>query len=91
MAGLGLCIVGCGRFAGLHARAAQALGGRVALFFASRDPGLAEAYRRRFRGAAAFGSYEAAAADPRVGALVFCTPHHLHRENVRLAAAHGKA
>jgi predicted dehydrogenase len=91
MAEIGLCIVGCGRFAGFHARAARGLGGRVALAFASRDAGLAETYRRRFGGMAAFGSYAAAAADPRVHALLFCTPHQLHAENVRLAAAHGKA
>jgi predicted dehydrogenase len=88
---LGLCIVGCGRFAGFHARAARRLGGAVTLSFASRDPHRAEAFRRRFGGLAAFGSYEAAAADPRIDALLFCTPHALHRQNVRLAAAHRKA
>src|SRR3990170_197433 len=91
MAGLGLCIAGCGRFAGFHARAARGLRGRVALSFASRDAALAEAYRRRFGGVAAFGSYAAAAADPRVQALLFCTPHHLHADHLRLAAVHGKA
>lgn len=88
---LGLCIVGCGRFATFHARAARRLAGRVTLAFASRDAGRAEAYRRRFGGIAAFGSYETAAADPRVEALVVCTPHHLHLEHVRLAAKHRKA
>lgn len=88
---LGLCIVGCGRFAAFHARAARRLGDAVALFFASRDGTRAEAYRRRFGGVAAFEGYEAAAADPRVGSLVFCTPHHLHLHNVRLAAKHGRA
>jgi predicted dehydrogenase len=83
--------VGCGRFAGFHARAARRLGRAVAVSFASRDPGRAEAYRRRFGGVAAFGSYEAAAADPRIDALLFCTPHALHRENVHLAATHRKA
>ena len=39
---------------------------RYALAFASRDPARAEVYRRRFGGVAAFGYYEAAAADPRV-------------------------
>jgi predicted dehydrogenase len=88
---LGLCIVGCGRFAGFHARAARRLGRAVAVSFASRDPGRAQAYRRRFGGVAAFGSYEAAAADPRVDALLFCTPHAQHRDNVHLAVTHGKA
>jgi len=88
---VGLCIVGCGRFARFHARAARQLGGAVALAFASRDAGRAEAYRRRFGGVAAFGDYEAAAADPRVHALVFCTPHHLHLAHLRLAVRHRKA
>jgi predicted dehydrogenase len=88
---LGLGIVGCGRFATFHARAARRLGGGVRLAFASRDPARAEAYRRRFGGFAAFGSYEAAAADPRIDALVVCTPHHLHEAHARLGAEHGKA
>ncbi len=88
---LGLGIVGCGRFATFHARAARQLGGAVRVAFASRDPARAEAYRRRFGGFAAFGSYEAAAADPRVDALVVCTPHHLHEAHARLAAEHGKS
>ena len=87
----GLCIVGCGRFAAFHARAARQLGGAARIAFASRDPARAEAYRRRFGGFAAFGSYEAAAADPRVDALVVCTPHHLHEAHARLAAEHGKS
>jgi predicted dehydrogenase len=88
---LGLCLVGCGRFATFHARAARRLGGAARIAFASRDPARAEAYRRRFGGFAAFGSYEAAAADPRVDAFVVCTPHHLHEAHARLAAEHGKA
>jgi predicted dehydrogenase len=88
---IGLGIVGCGRFATFHARAARRLGGAVRTAFASRDAARAEAYRRRFGGFAAFGSYEDAAADPRVDALVVCTPHHLHEAHARLAAEHGKA
>src|SRR5262245_27955922 len=88
---LGLGLVGCGRFATFHARAARRLGGAVRIAFASRDPARAETYRRRFGGFAAFGSYEALAADPRVDALVVCTPHHLHEAHARLAAEHGKA
>lgn len=88
---LGLCVVGCGRFATFHAQAARRLGGAVRLAFASRDAVRAEGYRRRFGGFAAFGSYEAAMADPRVDAVVICTPHHLHETHARLAAGYGKA
>src|SRR5262249_53549856 len=75
---LRLALVGCGRFATFHARAPRRLGGGVRIAFASRDPAGGEAYRRNFGGFASFGSYEAAAADPRVDALIVCTPHHLH-------------
>jgi predicted dehydrogenase len=88
---LGLGLLGCGRFATFHARAARRLGAGVRIAFASRDPARAEGYRRRFGGFAAFGTYEALAADPRVNALVVCTPHHLHEAHARLAAEHGKA
>ena len=56
------------------------------LYFASRDLGRARAYATQFNGVDAFGSYEAAAADPRVDALYICTPHYLHLEHARLAA-----
>jgi predicted dehydrogenase len=88
---LGLCILGCGRFAAFHARAARRLGPAVAVSFASREPGRADAFRHRFGGVAAFGSYEAALADPRVDAVVVCTPHHLHAELAWRAAGQGKA
>jgi predicted dehydrogenase len=44
----------------------------------------------RFQGGGVFGSYAAAAADPRVEALYVCTPHHLHQAHVTLAAQAGK-
>jgi predicted dehydrogenase len=87
---LSLCIVGCGRIALRHARAARRLRRDLILSFASRDPAKAEAYRRRFGGREAFGSYEAAAASPLVDALLFCTPHDRHVEDAELASAHGK-
>ena len=62
----------------------------VGLFFASRDLGRAEAYAQAYHGSGAFGTYEAAASDPRVEAMYICTPHHLHREHVLMAARAGK-
>src|SRR5262249_1065862 len=50
----------------------------------------ARAYAARFQGRGAFGSYEAAAADPRVEAMYLCTPHHVHQAHVALAAQAGK-
>lgn len=66
------------------------LRGDIDLYFASRDLGRALEYSHQFNGMDAFGSYESAAADPRVDALYICTPHHLHLEHATLAARWGK-
>ncbi len=86
----GLCVVGCGQFAATFAQAIAPLRREIDLYFASRSLRRAEEYAASFDGAGAFGSYAAAAADPRVEAVYVCTPHHLHREHVELAAAAGK-
>ena len=87
---LGLCILGCGKFAGTFAQEVDPLGDEIDLYFASRDAAKAAAYNRRFHGSGSFGSYQEAAADPRVEALYLCTPHYLHREHVTLSARAGK-
>lgn len=85
-----VAILGCGAVARLHSRVARTLRREVALSYASRSLENAERYRRSFRGVAAFGSYEAACADPKVQGVFICTPPALHVEHVRLAAAHRK-
>ena len=87
---LGLCVVGCGAFARTFSQAIQSLRDDIDLFFASRDVERARRYAATFKGRGFFGSYEAAAADPRVQAMYLCTPHHLHREHAALAAGAGK-
>ena len=87
---LSLCVVGCGSFARDFARVMGPLRGEVDLLFASRDAARAAEFNRTFHGKGAFGSYEEAAANPFVDAMYVCTPHHLHREHVELAAAAGK-
>lgn len=87
---VGLCIAGCGNFAHTHAQAAAQRPESVALYFASRSADKACAYAQQYGAAGAFGSYEEAARDPRVDALLFCTPHALHRPHFDLAVAHGK-
>jgi predicted dehydrogenase len=88
MAGAGLVILGCGWVALRHAAAAQRLG--LPLIFASRDVERARVYARRFRGVAAYGSYEAALADPRAAGAVICTPHDRHLSDAQLAFRAGK-
>ncbi len=87
---LALCIVGCGQFARTFVQGLQPMRDDLDLFFASRDGARARAYAALFQGCGAFGSYEAAAADPRVEAMYLCTPHHLHQAHVALAAQAGK-
>src|SRR5262249_12298680 len=87
---LALCIVGGGQFAPTFVQSLQLMRGGGGLFFGSREPVPARAYAAQFQGCGAFGSYEAAAADPRVEALYLCTPHHLHQAHVALAAQAGK-
>ncbi len=87
---LALCIVGCGQFARTFVQGLQPVWDDLDLFFASRDVARARAYAAQFQGCGAFGSYEAAAADPRVEAMYLCTPHHLHQAHVVLAAQAGK-
>ena len=86
----GLCVIGCGAFARTFARAIQGELENIDLYFASRDAGRAAAFSAEFHGADSFGSYESAVADSRVNAVYVCTPHHLHLEHARLAAAQGK-
>lgn len=87
---LALCIVGCGQFARTFVQGLQPVRDDLDLFFASRDVERARAYAAMFQGRGAFGSYEAAAADPRVEAMYLCTPHHLHQAHVALAAQASK-
>jgi predicted dehydrogenase len=85
-----LAVLGCGNVARVHARLLRSLGG-VALSFASRDAAKAEAYRRQYAGAHAFGSYEEACAHADIDAVLICTPTAQHAPQAALAASAGKA
>ena len=83
---LRLCVIGCGDFVRTFAKSLASARDLVELYFASRDYERAKSYSTEFGGAGAFGSYEDAAADPRIQALYICTPHHLHLEHTQIAA-----
>jgi predicted dehydrogenase len=87
---LRLAFLGCGFITAVHSRHLKALGGAVEAAFASRDAGRAEAYRRRFGGVAAYGSYTEAIADPRVDAVVIAVPPRYHLDLTLEALAAGK-
>src|SRR5262245_50340603 len=85
-----LAFLGCGVATRTHTKVLTRWGGDVQRFYASRDPKLAEEYNRRFGGAGSFGSYAAAMADPRVQAVVICTPPDSHLELTLAALNAGK-
>lgn len=90
MSDVRLAVLGCGKVARLHARILRRLGG-VTLSFASRDAAKAQAYRRDFGGAHAFGSYDEACTHAEIDAVLVCTPTAQHAPQAALAASAGKA
>src|SRR5690606_2470307 len=87
---LRLAFLGCGVAARMHARTLRRFRGEALCYFASRRPGVAWEHARRYGGAGAFDSYEAALADPRIDAALVLTPPALHLEWTERALAAGK-
>lgn len=87
---LGLCVIGCGDFARTFAQSVRGRHPDIDLYFASRDPERARRYAAELGGVGHFGSYAPAAESPAVNAWYICTPHHLHLEHCRMAAAAGQ-
>ncbi len=86
---LRLACLGCGFITRTHSRT-LARRGDIALSFASRTPGAAEAFRREFGGVKAFGDYDAALADPEVDAVLVAVPTAFHLDLTLAALAAGK-
>jgi UDP-N-acetylglucosamine 3-dehydrogenase len=84
-----IAFLGCGGVTRTHSRTLRRFGD-VRRFYASRDPAKAEAYNRELGGSGAFGSYEAALADPLVDAVLVATPPSTHLELTLAALAAGK-
>lgn len=87
---LHLAILGCGVIARTHSRHLRALGGDVAVSYASREVARAEAYRREFGGRRAFAGYGAALEAPDVDAVLVAVPPRFHRRLALDALAAGK-
>src|SRR5579864_4057891 len=87
---LRLAFLGCGFITSVHSRILAALRDRIVCSYASRDRARAEAYCRRYGGAAAYAGYAAAIDDPRIDAIVVAVPPHYHRDLVLTALAAGK-
>src|SRR5690606_2413604 len=87
---LGIAVVGAGRIGSLHARhLLGAVEGARLVLVADTDVAAAEGATGGV--AAIAGSLEEALADPRVDAVVIASPTDRHVEQVRAAAAAGKA
>ena len=87
---LRLAFLGCGFITRVHSRHLRSLGRDVVAYYASRDLGRADEYRRRFGGAGAYGSYEAAIADPTIESVVVAVPPRFHLDLTLRALAAGK-
>jgi UDP-N-acetylglucosamine 3-dehydrogenase len=86
---INLAFLGCGGVTRTHSKTLKK-SGDFRRFYASRDLSKADAFNREFGGAGAFGSYEAALADPRTDAVLVATPPSSHLEWTLAALAAGK-
>jgi len=87
---LRVAYLGCGFITRVHSRHLGGLGGGVVASYASRDRDKAADYCRRYSGAASYGSYLEAIADPRVEAVVVAVPPRFHLDLTLRALAAGK-
>jgi predicted dehydrogenase len=87
---ISLCIMGCGGYAKSVLSEISDMTDLFDFYFASRDRDKAKAYCEQFGGSGYYGSYKEAAADSKIDAMYFFTPHHLHLEHATLAAGSSK-
>jgi predicted dehydrogenase len=85
-----VAFLGCGFITDVHSRNLRALKGTIVSSYASRDLKKAEEYCRRHHGAASFGDYHAAIADPRTDAVVVAVPPRFHLDLTLQALEAGK-
>jgi len=87
---LRVAFLGCGFITGVHSGHLRALGGGVVPSYASRDRDRASDYCRRYRGAASYGDYLEAIADPGVDGVVIAVPPRFHLDLALRALRAGK-
>jgi len=85
-----IAFLGCGFITRVHSRNLKALGREVVSAYASRDAAKADAYCRRYDGAASYAEYGTAIADPRVDAVVIAVPPRFHLDLALRALEAGK-
>lgn len=87
---LHLVFLGCGFITRVHSRHLKKLRSAYRCSYASRDLDRAEAFRRRYGGSKAYGSYQAALEDPTVDVIVVAVPPLYHLDLTLEALARGK-
>ena len=87
---LSLCFIGCGKWAQNVLDGTPELADNFCLFFASSDADKAREFCNTYHGEDFFDNYSTAVQDQRVKAVYFATPHHVHLDNVKLAAREQK-
>ena len=87
---LQLAFLGCGFITRVHSAHLRGLRGLFTPRYASRDRAKAELYARQFGGAASYGDYESAIADPKVDAVVVAVPPAFHLDLTLRALGAGK-
>ena len=85
-----LVFLGAGNIARRHARLLAGRRDEVRCYFASRDAARAALFQRELGGVGAFGSYEAALADPAIDVAMVTTPTSQHLDLALKALAAGK-
>ena len=87
---LRLAFLGCGFITRVHSKHLRALRALITPSYASRDRNKAAEYTRRFGGAASYGDYDSALADPAVDAVVVAVPPAFHLDLTLRALEAGK-
>jgi UDP-N-acetylglucosamine 3-dehydrogenase len=87
---LRIAFLGCGFITRVHSRNLRSLRQDIVCAYASRDAARAEAYCRRFGGAAPYADYAAAIEDPAIDAVVIAVPPRLHLDLTLHALGAGK-
>ena len=87
---LRIAFLGCGFLTQVHSRNLRHLRREIVSSYASREPSKADAYCKRYGGAASYASYAAAIEDPRVDAVVIAVPTRFHLDLTLQALRAGK-
>ena len=87
---LRIAFLGCGFITRVHSRNLRVLRREIVSSYASRDRAKADAFCRRYNGAATYSDYTAAIDDPKIDAVVIAVPPRFHLDLTLQALDAGK-